>query len=46
MALEQEQLFENEVEKIIDHLGSNVGNLVFEVLVFLQKTKTSKRNFA
>lgn len=33
-ALEQEQLFENELEKIIDNLGSNIGNLIREILTF------------
>ena len=27
-ALEQEKLFETEVEKIIDNLGSNIGDLI------------------
>jgi hypothetical protein len=31
-ALEQEQLFENELEKIIDSLGSNVGDLIRTIL--------------
>jgi hypothetical protein len=33
-ALEQEKLFENELEKIIDNLGSNVGNLVRRIVNF------------
>ncbi len=31
-ALEQEKLFENELEKIIDNLGSNIGNLIRSML--------------
>lgn len=31
-ALEQEKLFENELEKIIDNLGSNVGELINKIL--------------
>lgn len=31
-ALEQEKLFENELEKIIDHLGSNIGELINKIL--------------
>jgi len=33
-ALEQEKLFENEVEKIIDNLGANIGNLIRRILTF------------
>jgi len=33
-ALEQERLFENELEKIIDNLGSNVGELIRRILDF------------
>lgn len=33
-ALEQEKLFENELEKIIDNLGSNVGDLIRKILIF------------
>lgn len=33
-ALEQEKLFENDLEKIIENLGSNVGNLIEEILDF------------
>ena len=33
-ALEQEKLFENELEKIIDNLGSNVGDLVRRIVNF------------
>jgi hypothetical protein len=33
-ALEQEKLFENELEKIIDTLGSNVGDLINKILKF------------
>lgn len=33
-ALEQEKLFENELEKIIDNLGSNVGALINKILTF------------
>ncbi|MFA6630583.1 MAG: hypothetical protein WCS55_12560, partial [Sulfuricurvum sp.] len=33
-ALEQEKLFENELEQIIDHLGSNVGDLIKKILTF------------
>lgn len=33
-ALEQEKLFENELEKIIDNLGSNVGDLINKILTF------------
>ena len=32
MAIEQEKLFENRVEKIIDNLGSNIGQLVQKIL--------------
>jgi len=31
-AIEQEKLFENEVEKIIDNLGSNIGKLVGKIV--------------
>ena len=31
-AVKQEEKFENELEKIIDNLGSNVGNLIQEIL--------------
>lgn len=31
-ALDQEQLFETELEKIIDHLGSNIGDLIQKIL--------------
>jgi hypothetical protein len=31
-ALEQEKLFENDLEKIIDNLGSNVGELINKIL--------------
>jgi len=31
-ALTQEQLFENDLEKIIDKLGSNIGDLIKEIL--------------
>jgi len=33
-ALKQEKLFENELEQIIDNLGSNVGDLIREILNF------------
>lgn len=32
LAIKQEQNFENELERIIDNLGSNVGNLIKEIL--------------
>lgn len=32
LAMVQEKTFENEVEKIIDNLGSNVGDLISEIL--------------
>jgi hypothetical protein len=32
LALKQEKSFENELDKIIDHLGSNVGDLIREIL--------------
>ena len=32
MAIEQEKLFKNEVEEIIDNLGSNIGQLVKRIL--------------
>ena len=32
MAIEQEKLFKNEVEEIIDNLGSNIGQLVQRIL--------------
>jgi hypothetical protein len=31
LAIKQEEQFENELEKIIDNLGSNVGSLIKEV---------------
>ena len=33
-ALEQEKLFENDLEEIIDNLGSNVGDLIRKILTF------------
>ena len=36
-ALEQEKLFENEIEEIIDNLGSNVGDLIRKILTFEDK---------
>lgn len=32
-ALNQEKVFENDLEKIIDNLGSNVGSLINEILI-------------
>ncbi len=31
-ALEQEKLYENDLEKVIDTLGSNVGDLINKIL--------------
>lgn len=33
-ALEQEKLFENKLEKIMDNLGSNIGDLIRKILIF------------
>ena len=33
-ALEQEKLFKNKIEEIIDNLGSNVGDLIRKILIF------------
>lgn len=33
-AVEQEKLFENEFEKIIDNLGSNISELINKILKF------------
>ena len=42
-ALEQEKLFENDLEKIIDNLGSNVGNLIRTILDFEEKSNAKNQ---